>query len=188
MATNTVNSFGSQVSPSTMISDWQTSPLTIAVQAAAGPLAAGGQAVFDPSAIGGFNFGRDQGRGTNIRVRILYDTAATSVTTQGTYVLFGRKNVQGINQTQINAQNPYAWEVLPNRAGTAIPECTAAPTTDFDIVPGNTPQSATRSATVASWTVNTHDCGNCDEFMLIPITPPDYDGNDALSTFQVKII
>lgn len=170
---NTQVSVGGATVPTSTVSDWltvKTDPTDVANIATNGVGLNGNI----PDVYTSIPFIRQQGIGTNVRVRLSHAVGVAS-TTSLKYVLLGRKNAYDAN-TQTY------WEILPNINGDS--ECTlTAATTDLK------DSGASASHTTCSWTLHTHDCGGCDEFILyFTQALVMSDASEGTARVQVKIV
>lgn len=176
---NTVG-HGAVVHPSSFSSGWKTlngvtgAPfvLTGATAVTPGALGSADLAVASPSRA----FYREQGRGTNLRIRIIYDDDATAMSGL-TYRVWGRKN-PSLGETAVNED----WQVLPNRDG----NMTVTPT--FDVT-NDVVIATDYRATGADIDECTHDCDGNDEFFIEIVSGlSQTNGTASQARFQVKFI
>lgn len=178
-----VEHFGEVCTPTSMASDWFNCTLGLNLNTA--PVYAIATAIGPDSSYTLTNtipFSRDQARGTNIMVRMVYDHAHSAVGTPPQYALRGRRKTYATS----GSNDATAWQYLPNRNATPAVLCTLTPdlTNDIKFTVG----SATLRATTPSITDNVHDCLGCDEFELVPITAIAATGGTySLDRIEVKI-
>jgi hypothetical protein len=125
-------------------------------------------------------FYRDQGRGSEICTRLVYDNAHSIVNTPPQYLLLGRR--RGVDQTTRGAS---AWQFLPNKTDNAVATLLPDPDNDIKFTQG----TATLRATTHRPNDNVHDTDGCDEFWLIPIRAIIATGGDVtLDRIEVKVL
>ncbi len=105
------------------------------------------------------------GRGTNLRIRYLYDGTTTAIGTQPKHIVMGRwsGDVDPASVETVGAQQHL--EVLPNYNGDTIVAPALSITTDW-LVPATAATSGTKFVSNGAWTTYTHDIGGCDELFV----------------------
>lgn len=130
-------------------------------------------------------FGRQQGRGTTLRTRQLYDVNVSAISSPLKYILLGRKrpDAAGLTQVQADLARNTQWQILPNKAGSSVV------TMVYDLVNDLHLTNSLLASTLSIADVNAHDCEGCDEFYIIYTQIfTGTSGDDTLAQFQVRII
>lgn len=136
-------------------------------------------------------FNRKLGPGTNIIVRMVYDSNITAMATPPQYLIVGRKSNPGFGDATANGvigQSAQAWQYLANRAGNVVASCTPLFTAGGDI---NFTDAlyGSAAATQPDTSANIHDNLGCDEYVLVPVTAMSQTGGaNGKVRFEVKII
>lgn len=161
------------VVPVSLASAWKTLSQAINATSAITPSSATGDTL---SGSANLRFNRVAGLGTNVRLRVIYDSTATAVATALQYRLWGRK-APLTGQSGVGLD----WQILPNKNGNVTVTAAVAPGSDITIATGY-------KANDADFLNMTHDCDGCDDFVVEIVAALDHDANDALSQLQVKCI
>lgn len=169
---NTQLGIGTLTGPTSLLADWLTILTGPTVATTIADTGFDGSAVANSSAI----FKREQGTGTNIRVRLGRTKGATASTALK-YVLLG---AYCTDESQLST---ISWEILPNVTGDA--EVTVTLEAGDLFSNGN---DAAQFST-ALWDDNTHDCGGCNYFAFVTTQALVLSGAaEADAIVQVKIL
>jgi len=166
-----------QVQPTSISAGWQSLPFVVTGTTAVTVGALGANTMAVATSIPFYRIG---GIGTTIRVRVIYDSTATAVSTQLQYRIWGRKSPES-SGVAFNED----WQLLQNRA--LVPASTISPTFGFS---ASDPTIATGyRATMDTMDASSFDCDGCDEFFIeitqgMSLTG----GTNSLARFQVKIL
>lgn len=153
---------------------------------------------FDSSGVlaGMQGFRRDKGRGTTVRVRMLYDHAISSVTGQFQYWLLGRTVQPFLPATIIGQSTTFlqqiGWQVLPPisgvTSGNTYGELTIDATNDFLVGTNSLPSGdITMQATKSDQVLCSHDCDGCEDFVIVTKQALAYGGSFDITVAQVQV-
>lgn len=118
---------------------------------------------------------REGDRGTNLRVRMGYDRATSTVTTSPTIQVFGRY----VNPADAN--DVTAWQMLANKSGDTEVVVTVDPTNDVD-------DGSDFQYTLPDANDHTFDCDGCNEFLFGVKTIPNTNGDESLAFLEAKFL
>lgn len=168
----TAQAFGPMVQPTSLSSGWQTLGFVITGTTAVTVGALGADTIAVATSI---PFYREQCRGTNLRIRVIYDDDATAVSTALKYRVWARRKPDAASVNE-------DWQLLPNRTGDVEVTPVFGFTADVVI-------ATDYRATLPDLDDSTHDCDGNDEFFIeitqgMALTG----GTDSQARFQVKII